>query len=134
MSIAKHSNSVNPCPACEEKLKTAHPDIAKWFRDHVKPRHNDCHIAWSHRDKAAQDKAFLDGKSKLKFPKSPHNSALSTALDLFELDFNGIGRWAFGYFRDIADECAQNGYAITWGGNFNGLADADHFEMAKDEK
>lgn len=110
----------------------AHPDLAKWFREIVKPKFNDCHISWSYRGRDDQEKAFLDGKSKLHFPLSAHNksddqgNACAMALDLFELDYNGIARWAWGYFRSIAQMSPE----LRWGGDFKDLGDSDHFELS----
>lgn len=77
----------------------------------------------------------MEGKSKLKYPLSMHNKCdakgnpRSLALDLFELDFNGIGRWAYGYFRTIAQEADKDGAPIFWGGNWKKLGDFDHFQL-----
>lgn len=133
----KHVNGAPTCPSCEEKLKEAHPDIAKWFREDVKLKHGDAHISWSFRDKDNQEAAFLDGKSKLHFPLSAHNksddqgNACSLALDLFELDYNGQACWSWAYFRTIADEAAASNAPIFWGGHWQKLGDSDHFELSK---
>lgn len=130
--MPKHSNDPAACPACEIKLKDAHPDIASWFRDKVKPAKQDCHISWSWRGQEDQEAAFLDGKSKLHFPLSPHNkqddqgAPCSLALDLFELDFNGVARWSWGYFREVAE---VDGESVFWGGNWPHLGDFDHFSL-----
>lgn len=131
----KHANGVAACPSCEDKLKDAHPDIAAWFREKVKPRHKDCHISWSFRGKDDQEKAFLDGKTRLHFPLSAHNKSddqgnpCSLALDLFELDYNGQACWSWDYFRLIADEAQASHAPIFWGGNWAKLGDFDHFEL-----
>lgn len=130
----KHSNSPKSCSSCEEKLKDAHPDIAAWFRDKVKAKFQDCHVSWSYRGSDDQEQAFLDGKSELHFPLSPHNKSddqgnpCSLALDLFELDYNGQARWAWAYFRSIAEVEAE---AVFWGGQWPHLGDADHFELRR---
>lgn len=131
----KHVNSMASCPACEIKLKDAHPDLADWFRDYVKPKHNDCHISCSYRGKADQEKAFNDGASRLHFPMSYHNknddqgNPCSLALDLFELDYHGQACWSWGYFRTIAEETEKAAYPITWGGTFAKIADGPHFQL-----
>ena len=38
-------------------------------------------IVWGHRNKAAQEQAFLSGNSGKRWPDSRHNSTPSTALD-----------------------------------------------------
>lgn len=133
--MSKHTNTVSPCPACEDKLKDAHALIADWFRKKVKPAQNAAHISWSYRDQKNQDQCFVDGKSKLKFPMSAHNKSddqgnpCSLALDLFELDYNGMACWAWKFFRDIADRAKKDGDQIKWGGDWKSLGDGDHFEL-----
>lgn len=135
----KHTNATETCPSCEEKLKTAHPELQEWFNTVVKPKHRDAHISWAWRGKEDQEKAFLDGATKLHFPLSPHNKTddqgnpCSLALDLFELDYNSIARWAWGYFRDIAKEAQQSKFKIRWGGDFKTLGDSNHYSIELDE-
>ena len=131
--MSKHANGVPECPACSEKLVLAHPDLASWFREKVKPKYPDAHISWSFRDKESQEQAFLDGKSKLHFPNSAHNKTPAEALDLFELDVNGIGRWAYGYFRDIAEMASIDKDPIFWGGHYTHLGDGDHYALVPKE-
>jgi len=132
----KHTNDGATCPSCEEKLKDAHPEIAEWFRTKVKARHQDCHVSWSFRDKANQNQCVAEGKSKLAFPMSAHNKSddqgnpCALALDLFELCSNGMARWAWAYFRAIAEEAKADGISIKWGGDWKSLGDADHFQWA----
>lgn len=131
----KHANGIAECPSCEDKLKNAHPDIAQWFRNSVKHMFPDCHISWSYRGKADQEKAFLDGKSKLHFPLSAHNKSddqgnpCALALDFFQLDFHGQACWPWGYFRDIANSAVVANHSILWGGHWEKFGDADHFEL-----
>lgn len=136
--MSKHANGTPACAACEAKLKDAHHDLGEWFRDHVKSKYPDAHISWSFRDQANQDQCFSDGKSKLKFPMSAHNKSddagnpCSMALDLFQLDYNGVARWAFGYFRNIADDAEALGLPIFWGGKWPHLGDSDHYSLKKE--
>lgn len=144
--MTKHINGVLECPSCEVKLRQAHPDIAAWFRDHVKPQFQDCHVSWSFRGKEDQEKAFLDGKSKLHFPLSAHNKCddqgnpCSMALDLFRLDMHGLACWEWGYFRDIANVAAHDPASmatydglIKWGGLWTSIGDSDHMELTKEK-
>jgi hypothetical protein len=138
--LIHHKNGVAECPECENKLKDAHPKLAEWYREKVKTAFPSCHISWSFRGKQDQEQAFSDRKSDLHFPFSPHNKSddqgnpCALALDLFELDFNGIGRWAWGYFRDIAKTLPDCGFPVEWAGNWKSekgkkLGDFDHFEL-----
>jgi hypothetical protein len=130
----KHANGVPACPLCELKLAEAHPDLAAWFRDSVKPANPAAHVSWSFRGKEDQEKAFLDNKSKLPFPLSAHNKSddqgnpCALAIDLFELDYNGMACWPWAFFRKIADAAKAAGVPIRWGGDFKNLGDADHME------
>lgn len=135
-----HVNGPQPCPNCEDKLKLAHHDIADWFRNTVRPLFNDCHIAWSFRGKEDQEQCFLNGKTDLHFPLSPHNKSddqgnpCSLALDLFQQDFHGQGVWSWGYCRDIADKTLNGPHKIEWAGHWQSikgkkLGDFDHFQM-----
>ena len=130
-----HSNDVFPCPLCEEKLAEAHPLIAQWFREKVKPRHKDAHISWSYRDKTNQNQCYAEGKSKLPYPKSKHNKTdekgipCSQALDLFKLASNGMACWEWLYFKAIFDEVVLDNAPIIWGGIFKSISDHDHFEL-----
>lgn len=132
----KHENGVSSCPSCEDKLAFAHDDLATWFRERVKTKYPDCHVSWSYRGNQDQEQAFLDGKSKLHFPLSAHNKSndqgrpCALALDLFQLDDNGVGRWGWSYFRSIADDAKAHAVPIKWGGDFKTLGDADHFEWS----
>jgi hypothetical protein len=128
----KHTNAPGPCPACEQKLLDAHPDIADWFRTTVKPTHKDCHVSWSFRDKVSQNMAHAEGKSNLAWPMSAHNKCddqgnpCSLALDFFKLCSNGMASWEYKYFRVIADEAPKN---VEWGGLWKTLGDYDHFQI-----
>lgn len=137
--MTKHTNNIGPCPACDSKLLQAHPLLVEWFNNKVKPAHQDCHISWSYRGKADQEQAFLDGKSKLHFPLSMHNKSddsgnpCAMAIDFFELDYNGLARWAWAYFRTIAEEADKAGDPIVWGGTWAHLSDSDHFQLKTDK-
>lgn len=121
------------CPACEEKLALAHPELVKWFREQVKPCHNDVHISWSYRDQASQEQAFLDGKSRLHFPNSKHNKRPALALDLFKLTEENAALFPPLLYAAIASEATAAGSPIEWGGSWVGrLKDLDHFQL--DEK
>lgn len=125
------------CPGCETKLKDAHPIISEWFREHVKPKHLDCHISCSFRGEKDQNEAKALGKSQLAWPLSAHNKSddqgnpCAIALDLFELASNGMAVWRYKYFREIAQECEGLDISIRWGGTFKSLGDYCHFELEK---
>lgn len=133
--IPSHTNDPI-CPLCELKLKDAHPILVDWFVKLIKRVHPDAHISWSYRDEVNQDQCFAEGKSKLRWPDSPHNkrdpvllTPRSEALDLFQLDEQGQAKWPPGWFKQIADETVISGDQIFWGGHFKTIHDADHYQI-----
>lgn len=123
------------CPSCNEKLEQADEELKQWFLTKVKPKFLDAHISWSFRDEKTQNEFLAMGKTKAAWPKSAHNHTRedgkpsARAIDLFELCSNGMARFAWSYYRQIADMAAQNNDPILWGGNFHSIGDADHFQL-----
>ena len=124
------------CPSCEEKLLTAHSAMRDWFHG-VKEKHPNVHIAWAYRGRLEQDDAFKRGATKCEFPNSPHNRTNpvtkkpeSLALDLFELNSNGVAVFDKNFYARINRENDEKGLPITWGGRFKTLGDFDHFQFA----
>lgn len=102
-------------------------------------------IIFGYRNKADQDKAFAEGKTKLKFPNSKHNSLPSMAIDMVPvelkdkretIDWNDRERMHLfaGYVLAVAD---QMGIKLRWGGDWDGdtevkdnsFDDLVHFEL-----
>lgn len=73
--------------ASQEKLATCHPFLQEICNELIKEV--DFTVLCGHRDKEAQDEAFAKGASKLKWPKSKHNSGPSLAVDIAPYN-NGI--------------------------------------------
>jgi peptidoglycan LD-endopeptidase CwlK len=63
-----------------EKLSTCHEDLQVLAHECLKYR--DVIILEGHRNEAAQNKAFAEGNSKLKWPNGNHNSMPSMAMDM----------------------------------------------------
>lgn len=63
-----------------DRLRQCDPRLQELIRrvDEIYP----IHVICGHRNKEDQDKAFLDKKSKLKFPDSKHNKTPSLAVDI----------------------------------------------------
>jgi peptidoglycan L-alanyl-D-glutamate endopeptidase CwlK len=126
------------------RLKTCHPDLRVLF-GHVIQGY-DCTIVCGHRDKEAQDQAFAEGKSKLKYPRSKHNKTPSWAVDAAPYEKTGID-WSkcqmlffAGYVKGVADKLYQTGvisHRIRLGADWNEnndiddeiFLDAPHFEL-----
>jgi peptidoglycan L-alanyl-D-glutamate endopeptidase CwlK len=126
------------------RLFTCHRDLQTIF-NHVIIEF-DCTIVCGHRDKAGQDKAFAEGKSKLPYPQSKHNHIPSLAVDAAPF-IDGKVDWTrdqllffAGYVKGIADQLYRIGvvkHRIRLGADFSGdndvnderFRDEPHFEL-----
>lgn len=97
-----------------------------------------------HRNEADQNKAFAEKKSKLRWPRSKHNSDPSRAVDIAPvvmkngketIDWANRERFCYfaGYVMRVADELGIN---VRWGGDWNRNRDPKddgwdlvHFEL-----
>lgn len=123
--------------ASQEKLATCDPRLQKVFNEVIK--YFDCTVIEGHRGEAAQNKAFAEGKSKLKYPQSKHNKTPSLAADVlpYPIDWNDTNRMRYfaGFVVGIA---ATMGIKLRWGGDWNqntelkdnSFNDLPHFEIA----
>lgn len=121
------------CPGCETKLHEAHPSLVGWFH-RVKAKYINAHVAWAFRDREQQNQCVLDGKSTFPWPKSEHNVTVggkpcSRALDLFQIDEDGVARWAPGFFVQLNQDNVAAKEPILWGGRWKTLGDRDHFSL-----
>lgn len=126
-----HSRTADQCDLCSHKLKDAHDVLVDWFF-RVKREHPSVHVSCTYRDKASQDMAVKEGRSKLAWPKSAHNKLPAEALDLFEVNEYGGARFDPGLMAKIAAQAAQENEPIFWGGNFKTLGDFVHFQLKQD--
>jgi peptidoglycan L-alanyl-D-glutamate endopeptidase CwlK len=131
------------------KLNTCHRDLQTLF-SHVVQDYN-CTVICGERGEAEQNKAFAEGKSKLKFPQSKHNHHPSLAVDVAPYEGNHID-WgklqsAFfaGYVKGKADQLFTIGvishrirFGIDWDGDNDiddtTFWDACHFEIIPNER
>lgn len=113
--------SLDNLKQCDKRLqKVAHKAIESF----------DFVVTCGHRGKAAQDKAFAEGKSKLRFPHSLHNATPSRAFDAapYPIDWNDIA--AFDKMGKVMKEAAKAvGVKIVWGGDWRGLVDRPHIQL-----
>lgn len=105
-------------------------------------------ITQGHRGQADQDKAFAEGKSKLKWPNGNHNSLPSRAMDVAPINFEDGAKidWAdgvaFGRLAGIYQAVAHlHGvrlrFGLDWDGDFLSVGpdpdesfnDAPHIEL-----
>lgn len=124
------------------KLSTCHQDLQVLFYEVIK--NFDCTILEGYRNKEAQDKAFAEGYSQLKWPNGKHNHQPSLAIDAlkYPIDYkDDVGNCYFaGIVMGIAQMLFSQGkitHKIRWGGDFNQnnevkdgkFIDVAHFEI-----
>lgn len=111
----------------KKRLSTCHPDLQKLFNEVIKDF--DCIILEGHRGEEAQNKAFREGKSKLKYPRSKHNSMPSKAVDVapYPIDWKDIKRFEQ-LIQHVLETAKKLGIGIRSGSDWNSNG------SSKDEK
>lgn len=110
-------------------LKTCHPDLQKVAHEAIK--RFDFTVIEGHRGKEDQNKAFAEGKSKLKWPDSKHNRRPSSAFDAVPVPLDWNDTQSFHDMAHHMKEAAKRvGVKIKWGGDFTNFFDGPHFELA----
>ncbi len=134
-----------------KQLSTCHKDLQTLFNEVIK--YFDCKIPEGFRDEAAQNKAFAEGKSKLKWPHGNHNQSPSMALDAYPCPIDlhpkekrdiEIYKWKMCYFagqvKAIARVLKEQGkiaHDVVWGCDWDddndlkehSFFDFPHFEL-----
>jgi len=119
----------------KQRLATCCQELQEVFNEVIK--NTDCTILCGTRTKAEQDKAYNEGRSKVQYPNSKHNTNPSKAVDVapYPIDWNDTAR--FYYFAGRVIGVAQAmGYKIRFGGDWDGdmdlkdqnFNDLPHFE------
>lgn len=114
---------------CDEKLQVLFNEVVKTW---------DCSILCGRRSKEDQNKAYEEGKSKLRYPESKHNLLPSKAVDVapYPIDWNDLG--SFYMFAGYVKRVAENlGIRVRYGGDWDGdkktadqtFNDLPHFEL-----
>lgn len=121
-----------PAPCVEEKLQTAHPKLAEWFFE-AKKQFSDLHVSTAFRGQHEQEKAFQEGKTRARWPRSKHNHTenglpCALALDVFQLQ-EGKAVFCAEFLTILWGWTCAMGYSMKWGGNFKKLVDCVHFEV-----
>lgn len=118
------------------RLSTCHPDLQRLFGAVILKI--DCTALDGYRSEALQNRAFDEGKSKVRWPDGKHNKFPSDAVDVgpWPLDWND---WkSFYYFGGIVMATAWAlGIDIRWGGDWNGnndLKDQNFFDLVHFER
>ena len=118
------------------RLAECHPDLQRLFNEVIKTF--DCTILCGTRNEEDQNKAFDEGRSKVRFPDGKHNSSPSLAVDVapWPIDWEDIRRFYLfaGYVRRTAEELGikvRGGH--DWDGDFNiddqSFNDSPHWEL-----
>ena len=118
------------------RLSSCHPDLQKVFNQVIKEI--DCSILCGQRGEKEQNKAFDEGRSKVRFPDGRHIANPSNAVDVapYPIDWEDRERFHLfaGYVLGIADSM---GIRLRWGGDWdrdwtvkdNKFDDLPHFEI-----
>jgi len=112
-----------------DNLATCHPDLQKVAHECIKSF--DFVVICGHRGASAQNKAYAEGQSKLKFPHSKHNKQPSLAFDAtpHPLDWGDIDSFK-AMAKHMKAAAKTVSVRIKWGGDFRNFFDGPHFELA----
>lgn len=120
----------------EERLRTCHPDIVAVCRELIKQY--DFSVLCGRRNKEEQELAFMNGNSKLQYPKSKHNAIPSVAIDIapYPINWDDLSRFQemwirFDTLAKYFKECGKITSDFEWGGNWKTLKDYPHIEIKK---
>ena len=115
--------------SCDERLIHLFEEVVKYF---------DCSVIQGHRGREDQNRAFDEGKSKLRYPDGKHNAVPSRAVDVAPYPIDWEDRDRFHYFAGfVLGTARQMGIDVRWGGDWdrdtktkdNRFADLPHFEL-----
>jgi hypothetical protein len=126
------SKSKEQLETCDERLQEIFNEVVKTY---------DCTVTCGHRGKEAQNKAFDEGHSKVKFPIGRHNAYPSRAVDVYPypVSFKNLDRMV--HFAGFVIGIAKSmGYKLRWGRDWDGdwflndrnktkFKDYPHFEI-----
>lgn len=114
---------------CDDRLQLVCNEVIKVY---------DFSILEGIRNKETQDKFYIEGKSKVKYPNSKHNYKPSKAVDIAPYPIDWEDRERFFILAGIMFGIAsQLGIRLRWGGAWKGLEglknnsfdDLVHFEI-----
>ena len=98
----------------------------------------DFSIICGHRGEEEQNEAYKLGHSKLKYPKSKHNTSPSQAVDIapYPIDWSNKVRFLtlskhIKATWDSMSELEKGGWELTWGGDWKSFPDLPHWELNK---
>lgn len=122
------------------RLSTCHPVLQTLLHMVISRDDLPCDITvlCGHRSKEEQDAAYLAGNTQLQWPRSKHNYSPSLAVDIAPY-INGGVSWDKSWYYKLAPlikqtwlqmtEEEQDGYQLSWGGDFRSFFDGPHFQL-----
>lgn len=125
------------------RLQTCHPLLVTLF-ERVIARADlalDLSVLCGHRTREEQDAAVARGASRLRWPRSKHNSTPSLAVDVAPF-VGGSVSWAWPHYHAVApviraewDAMAAEGIVpagvgLVWGGDWATFRDGPHWELS----
>jgi len=122
----------------EARLATCDPKLQRLMHNVILGL--DIIILCGHRGEEDQNKAFREGKSKLKFPKSAHNSEPSSAVDVApyhdevpHIHWDDIQEFKdmITYIKRIAERL---GIEVEFGGDWQGFKDYPHIQLKEEQE
>lgn len=117
----------------QERLATCHADLQALMNRAITDTPIDFAIICGFRDQADQDKAFMQGYSKVKWPNGKHNRNPSQAVDIAPIDC-GMVTWdkpeLFDKLAAHIAICAKDlDIAVVWGGSWKDFVDLPHWQL-----
>jgi len=125
------SRSLRRLSDVDERLQDVFNEVIKHF---------DNTIITGHRTKDYQETVFREGKSKVQWPNSKHNSLPSKAVDAAPYPLDWSDRERFTYFAGFVIGIAKSkGITLRWGGGWDRDTEVDdnkfddllHFELVE---
>ena len=101
------SKSRKNLETCDERLQKVFNEVVKTY---------DCTVTCGYRGEEDQNKAFEDGRSKVKYPHGRHNSDPSTAVDVYPYPVSMKGLDRMTHFAGFVLGTAKSmGINLIWG-------------------
>lgn len=125
-------------PRSLANLATVDPRLRDVLDEAIRLSPVDFAVLTGHRDRAAQERAFAAGRSKVHWPDGKHNATPSRAVDLAPWPIDWADELRFALLAGVVFSAARlEDVEVRWGGDFNrdgrtadeGFRDLGHFEL-----
>jgi len=95
-------------------------------------QYNDFSVVCGYRTKKDQNRAYKDGFSQLRFPKSKHNKKPSLAVDIIPYPSGYTDLKEFFTLATVIKKVAEkHKINLFWGGDFQTFEDLPHWELRR---